>query len=195
VTAQPACHSLDSAGHLNVMLLPRLLSCCASTDVVIGSRVTIGCGSAVMPGCFINDEAVIGVSPGLLAGAVLRSVSTLGYATVGIGHRCGFSVSACLDRSACKDSIFPIKEAPVGGNKGNGLVTDTQPSALLCVSAGCVDCDEGGDGALWRCVEGCASCACRGPCMRAELHLRCCCCYRSTLSANAPPLLGWLSGV
>lgn len=30
-------------------------------DVCIGSRVTIGCGSAVMPGCIIGDDAVIGV--------------------------------------------------------------------------------------------------------------------------------------
>jgi len=33
-----------------------------AADVVIGNRVTIGCGSAVMPGCVINDDAVIGVS-------------------------------------------------------------------------------------------------------------------------------------
>jgi len=53
--------------HQQRCVLPARCSLLGVSDVCIGSRVTIGCGSAVMPGCVVNDDAVIGVCVGQLA--------------------------------------------------------------------------------------------------------------------------------
>jgi acetyltransferase-like isoleucine patch superfamily enzyme len=61
-TGHDACHGdltfVDSIlKPVSVVCLPAV----CPADVCIGSRVTIGCGSAVMPGCIVGDDAVIGV--------------------------------------------------------------------------------------------------------------------------------------
>jgi acetyltransferase-like isoleucine patch superfamily enzyme len=42
-----------------------------SADVVVGSGVTIGCGSCVLPGCYIGDGATMGDVSLLMKGEMM----------------------------------------------------------------------------------------------------------------------------
>lgn len=83
-----------------------------------------------MPGCVINDDAVIGVSPGCVA---LGCSGTCNRATavtaVGLSRVVGSAAaSVWLHARAARH----LEEGHVGRNTGTQLVTDTTVCLVLC---------------------------------------------------------------